>query len=83
MAKKIFVFQVDSKSLKKNLLRKVRLFQGSRKGDLGVYSSVGESKYEDQSIVYNPHAYAVIDERMRDIEAQKAITLARTQKLTF
>jgi hypothetical protein len=59
------------------------LFRGSGTGDPSVFSSSDEKEDLGQPIGYNPHAYAVIDKRLHEIEAQKAMALARTQRLTF
>jgi hypothetical protein len=83
MTRKIFGQRVRSESPKRNLLKNIRLFQGSGTGDPKVISSVDQNRDGEQPIGYNPHAYVVIDKRLLEIEAQKAMALARTQRLTF
>jgi hypothetical protein len=83
MARKIFGQRIRFESPKRNLLKKIRLFRGSGTGDPSVFSSGDKNEDVEQPIGYNPHAYAVIDKRLHEIEAQKAMALARTQRLTF
>jgi len=82
MTRKIFEVR-RFESPKKNLLKKIRLFHDSGTGDPRVVSSVDENRDVEQPISYNPHAYAAIDKRLLEIQVQKAMALARTQRLTF
>ena len=73
-------FGQDSRfgSPKRNILKMIRLFRGLGTGDPSSSSSNIEKEDPGQSVGYNPHAYAIIDNRLHEIEVQKAMARART-----
>jgi hypothetical protein len=78
MARKKFDEVSKFESPKRNLLKKIRLFRGSGTGGPSVSSCGDEKEDVRQPIGYNPQAYAITDKRLHEIEAQKAMTFART-----